>query len=426
MPYLRKIQRYLSMKVGVYLGKISTEAGGGYIFQSEVLSALTELAETSRHMFYLLTYRSDGLEPYLRSGHVKLEILTAADRDDYGSLWKTKASKLKTRLQRTFLSPKEEIKKRNELPDHTDLIQKAVRSLEIDVIWFAGPTFEVVPDVPYLATVWDLQHRLQPFFPEVSSDGWWEFREAFFGKYLCRAALVITGSQVGQAEIERFYQVPSERIRVLPHPTPQFALDHFSVDQKETLEKYGINPGYLLYPAQFWPHKNHVNLLLALQLLRERYQLNIPLVLVGSDQGNMGYVRDTIAKLSLSSLVHILGFVPQKDLAVLYQNAFALTYMTFFGPDNLPPLEAFALGCPVISSDVSGAREQFGDAALFVDPAEPGEIARAVMLLEQDDDLRSTLVSRGRKRAEHWTRKDFVRRLFDILDDFERVRRNWK
>ncbi len=191
------------------------------------------------------------------------------------------------------------------------------------------------------------------------------------------------------------------------------------------MTKYRIPEGYLFYPAQFWPHKNHVGLLLAVNLLRERYGLILPVVFVGYDKGNLRYVRRVVDELDLSTQVHFLGFVSQEDLVGLYRNAFALTYLTFFGPDNLPPLEAFALGCPVIASNVSGAQEQLGDAALLVDPRDEEQIALAVKSLHDDPALRQTLVQRGLQRAAKWTGEDFVRSVFSILDEFKPVLRCW-
>ena len=109
----------------------------------------------------------------------------------------------------------------------------------------------------------------------------------------------------------------------------------------------------------------------------------------------------------------------------LYRNAFALTYLTFFGPENLPPLEAFALGCPVIASDVAGAQEQLGECALLVDPKSPEEIASAIKSLRDDPDLRKTLVDCGFSRASRFTGRDYVRGVFRILDEFEPIRRCW-
>ncbi len=117
--------------------------------------------------------------------------------------------------------------------------------------------------------------------------------------------------------------------------------------------------------------------------------------------------------------VHFLGFVSRADLISLYRNAFALTYVSFCGPENLPPLEVFALGCPVVASKVSGAAEQLGEAAILVDPSNPEEIANAIKVLLDDPSLVRTMVERGRQRALRWTGRDFVHGVFKILDDLD-------
>jgi glycosyltransferase involved in cell wall biosynthesis len=185
-----------------------------------------------------------------------------------------------------------------------------------------------------------------------------------------------------------------------------------------------VEGDYLFYPAQFWPHKNHVNLLHALRLLRDR-GLDLSLALTGSDKGNLPFIRDTAARLGLTPHVRWLGFVTNDQLISLYRHAAALTYVTFFGPENLPPLEAFAAGCPVVASDVAGAREQLADAALLVDPRRPEEIAAAVERLRADPTLRAALIERGFERARRSTPAGFVAAVIAWLDDFEGVRRNW-
>lgn len=66
-------------------------------------------------------------------------------------------------------------------------------------------------------------------------------------------------------------------------------------------------------------------------------------------------------------------------------------FFQLFGPDNLPPLEAFANGCPVIASRVCGSEDQLGDAVLMVDPTKPEEIAQAMLAVFQDESLRCEL-----------------------------------
>jgi glycosyltransferase involved in cell wall biosynthesis len=140
----------------------------------------------------------------------------------------------------------------------------------------------------------------------------------------------------------------------------------------------------------------------------------------------MNHIKEMVEELDLSNQVHFLGFVPQCDMPDLYQNAFALSYTSFFGPDNLPPLEAMSFGCPVIAAAVSGAEEQLGDAALLVDPKQPEEIAGAIKSLYEDSSLRQRLIDNGLIRANQWTVNDYVQEIITAIDDIEAIRRTWK
>src|SRR5207249_1118380 len=91
--------------------------------------------------------------------------------------------------------------------DEVPPIERFISDSNIDLVWFLHPANVPVP-VPYLATVWDLQHRRQPFFPEVSTTGWtWEAREVAYRSSLPRAARIITGTKAGKDEIVAFYGV---------------------------------------------------------------------------------------------------------------------------------------------------------------------------------------------------------------------------
>ena len=113
------------------------------------------------------------------------------------------------------------------------------------------------------------------------------------------------------------------------------------------------------------------------------------LVLVGSDKGNRTFVERRAAELGISHKVLFLGFVPTEDLVGLYTNAKALVYPSFSGPENLPPLEAFALGCPATVANYRGAEEQLGDAAVLFDPMSPAAIADAIRSVVTNELLRT-------------------------------------
>ena len=389
------------MRVGILLGNSDPTAGGGYTFQKEVFDALLAIGAQSSHSFVFLCHPHTAAKlpprPLPNAEVVALDAEVAAQRTAL--------------FGRSKPGPK------------VRTLDQQLQAVGIEFVWQLSAPGQVL-DVPYLVVVWDLQHRLQPWFPEVSANGNWHHRDTLYNAVLGRAAAVIVGTQVGKLEVERFFRVDPSRILIMPHPTPRFA-DASIETGRSVREKYGIKRDYLFYPAQFWAHKNHVNLLLALKLLQRRFDRPLSIAFVGADHGNLAHVKATVDRLGIADRVHFLGFVPREDLIDLYKEAFALSYVTFFGPENLPPLEAFALGCPVIASEVSGAREQLQDAVLYVDPTSPEQMAEAVVRLASENGLRARLADAGRKIAQTRTPERFVRDALAFLDRFEAVRRCW-
>lgn len=303
-------------------------------------------------------------------------------------------------------------------------IERVILREQLDLIWYLIPDGSPV-SVPYVATVLDLEHRKQPWFPEVSYTDWtWTDREANFSRLLPRASFVITGTEQGKREIVHFYGVNGPNVAVLPFFAPPVETP-IATEVVAVRAKHGIRGEYLLYPAQFWPHKNHVNLLTALEHLGRTQGLRPTLVLTGSEKGNREHVHQTSRALGLTDRVLDLGFVSAEDLKVLYGGAAALVYPSFFGPDNLPPLEAYAHGCPVIASDIPGSREQLGDAALFFDPMSPADMASRIAEVLTDADLRNRMIEAGRALALQRPVAGYVETMSALIDRFEARRRSW-
>jgi glycosyltransferase involved in cell wall biosynthesis len=385
------------MRVGILSPTAPAKIGGGYTLEHEIFERVLEVAPASKHQLVIF----EGFRE---------------------STTKTRPSGFKTVPLKRPLGGHLDVRGRTFVWEHrwVDTI------LEREKIEFLlNTTFETVTvNTPFLAVVWDLQHRLQPFFPEVSLNGEWLRREEFYSQVLRRAAFVVVGTQAGKSEVQTFYGVPEDRIRLLPHPTPAFALDE-TVTNSDLLTKYNLPRDYVFYPAQFWSHKNHIAILQALHHLNEKENLRLPVVFTGSDRGNEQYVRSMANKLQLNDQIFFLGHVSRETLQALYRNALALCYVSFFGPENLPPLEAFGLGCPVIAANVPGASEQLGDAAILISPVDEIEIAQALKLLHNDRSTREDFIRRGKERARRFTGRDFAKGLFALLDEFESIRRCW-
>lgn len=285
----------------------------------------------------------------------------------------------------------------------------------VDVVWSLQP--EIVTDqLPFILTVWDLQHRLQPFFPEVSRSGEWESRHHSYANYACKAFLNLVGTTRGADELQRFYGIDPARVLINAFPCPPpLVLER--EEHEVLLKRLALLPDqYLLYPAQYWPHKNHLAVLLALRQLIDQGH-NLKLVLTGSNKGSLCGINNVIDKLNLHCWVVNAGFVERRDLAALYTHCFALVYPSFFGPDNIPPLEAMSYRVPALVADVPGALEQYGAAVLRFDPGRPDEIVACVNRLLNEPGLRDSLIQQGLSLISRLTPASYVDRLVSFLSD---------
>jgi glycosyltransferase involved in cell wall biosynthesis len=399
------------MKVGIFLSGILKDSGGGYTYEKEIFQSFLRLAHTTGHSYVIFsTVNISDLPDKISGKNIQYV------RIPKNNLFIKILEQLYFSINFHFFN----ILYFKFLP-----LQNEIRKNHIDFIIFLNPKHGIV-DIPSITPVWDLQHRRQPWFPEVSEKGEWEIREKYYQKVLGRSSIIVTGTSQGLDEISDLYTIPKDRIRVIPLPTPSDTLSYQKEKNNEDIQKFHITGDYLLYPAQFWPHKNHVACIQALKILHNQYHQPVSLVFVGSDKKNLSYIQDCVAHENITEYVHFLGFIPRNDLMALYQNAFAMLFPTFFGPDNIPPLEAFALRCPVIASNVSGAQEQLGDAALLFNPQKPQEIADAVDYLYSNPSARTDFIEKGVIRAKQWTSEDYVRKIISLVDEFETLHNCWK
>jgi glycosyltransferase involved in cell wall biosynthesis len=306
-------------------------------------------------------------------------------------------------------------------------ISRWFRHFGVELMLYPAPnslSFET--GIPYIMAIHDLQHRLQPEFPEVSANGEWEWREYLFRNGARYATLLMADSEVGKQDILDFYGpygVAPERVKILPFvPAHYLAVNVSEIEKQKVRMKYNLPERYLFYPAQFWPHKNHARIIKALDLIKQRNHIGIPIVLCGSYWGDImelafSEVMGLASQLGLDEEVRYVGYVPDEDMSGLYAGATALVFPTFFGPTNIPVLEAWAFGCPVITSNIRGIREQAGDAAILVDPHSVESIADGIYKVWTNDGVYRALIDKGRQRLSRYRPDDFSRRLAAIIDE---------
>ena len=208
------------MNVGVVLSDQGPEVGGGYVFELEILQSLMELAHESTHSFRVFCHEKT-IEVIQQLPNFNRTQVTPYDSRDPRVILEKALASISWRFNRLY----------HRFWDRGGL-EMAARKTGIEFIWLLGTEFHDL-DLPYLTVVWDLQHRLQPWFPELSARGEWEAREARHSTFLRRATSIIAGTEAGRNEIQMFYQVPAQRIAILPHPTPGFCLRDSDGDRKD-------------------------------------------------------------------------------------------------------------------------------------------------------------------------------------------------
>ena len=293
---------------------------------------------------------------------------------------------------------------------------RTLKRINPDVVLYPNnDSFMYESKLPGIIPIFDLMHIYHPEFPEVSAEGTAAKRELHYTRVCKYARAILVDSNVGRDHVVENYAIDEKKIYVLPYVAPPYVYEKNI--NTNILLRYNLPDTFIFYPAQFWKHKNHVGLLRALAILKQRGR-EIHAVLVGSPKNAGEEVNELIKSLNLTNQVINLQYVSNQELVALYRKAFALVMPTFLGPTNIPQLEAFALGCPVITSNIYGIPEQVGDAALLIDPYDPEDIANKIEKLF-DGNLRQKLIDAGYKKDKEMNLDNFSHRIMSIISELK-------
>ena len=153
-------------------------------------------------------------------------------------------------------------------------------------------------------------------------------------------------------------------------------------------------------------------------ILQKKHNIKLNIVFSGNDKGNKERIKSYAKRLKVFDRLLFTDFVSDQELIALYKNSLALVMPTYFGPTNLPPLEAFKIGVPVIYPDLNGLREQVGNAALLIDLNDPNSLSEAIIKLLKNKNLKNDLITKGYKIANKSKNYNRIEALESILITF--------
>lgn len=301
----------------------------------------------------------------------------------------------------------------------------------VDLVYFISPSplALAVEEFNYIFTVWDLNFLDSVEFPEVYGKGEFERRDRLYQTAIRKAVRVVTDSPITRKRIIEIYNVAESRIilfEFLPSDSVYIGEKEYFDNYIDIKKEYGITGEYIYYPAQFWPHKNHSYILAGLKILKEKYGLKVNAVFSGSDRGNLGFILKKTKEEGLGDQVFYIGFVEGEKIPYLYKQALALVMPTYFGPTNIPPLEAVKLGCPVLYSDLPDLKDQVRDAVNFMDLRNPESLCKELLKIIKHPAEIDALIDRGKRKIEELERGNRWPLLKDAFDDYRQKMKCWK
>lgn len=368
-------------------------SGGVEQVVTGLAQGLSSLADGDES-YYFLTYADadDWLAPYV-SGPCHILHTEQSRQRSWRRVIAARAPALRRMLEGLAALA---VTKAVNIPTSNGTIERS----NIDLMHFTLQS-AFLTDVPSIYQPHDLQHlHLPEYFSRYEREG----RSIVYKRFADQARMIAVSSSWVREDLVGNLGVAREKIAVVPLAPATEVYDRPTSDQLHSVRsKFGLPDEFLFYPAQTWPHKNHIGLIEAAAQVRDQHGTCIPLVFSGRLSEHHSILEKRLNELGLSEQVRFLGFVTAPELQCLYRLCRGVVIPTKFEAASFPLWEAFLAGAPTACSNVTSLPTQAGDAALIFDPDDSGDIAQTIYTLWIDEALRNKLSERGADSVKRFT-----------------------
>ncbi len=272
---------------------------------------------------------------------------------------------------------------------------------------------------PYVVTAHDVLEHMHRARDKSGVRRWLHFQ--LTRHMLGRAARIFAVSNFTKKDVETLFGVASQQIEVVYNAIDdRFRQGHATEGDRQMIaERYQVNYPFLLYAGRISPHKNVGRIIEAFSALKGELEKegkypDLKLIIIGDELSREPELRRTVVRSAVQNDVRFLGFVPIDALRIFYDQAKVFVFPSLYEGFGLPPLEAMALGTPVVTSNTTSLPEVVEKAAVLVNPENVFEIMRAIHRVLLDQPLREKLKQRGYEQAGKFSWDTTARRLLHV------------
>lgn len=264
-----------------------------------------------------------------------------------------------------------------------------------------------------VVTIFDLSPHL---FPETHRLSTVMAHKFLLPLILKKADCIITISNSTKNDLKHL-KVDAGKIKVI-HLAADEKFQPLDKEKIQTFKtKYNLNFRFLLYIGTLEPRKNIPTLIQAFSNLKKKHVLPHKLVIAGKKGWKYKSIFELIEKLNLQDDVIFTGYVPDEDLPALYNAADLFVFPSLYEGFGLPPLEAMACGCPVITSNTSSLPEVVGDAGIMIDPYDVDGLAEAIYNVLTNMELKEDMVKKGLERAKMFSWEKTAKETLKVYEE---------
>lgn len=279
-------------------------------------------------------------------------------------------------------------------------LPRAVARVRPDLLHCTSNTAPVKCPVPLVLTLHDIifLEKRQSSSRSLYQEMGWHYRRLVVPRILSECRKIITVSNFECNRIREALNLPKDRLTAVYNGySPHFRQ---MPPAPEIVHKYIPSDDYLFFLGNTDPKKNTPRVLKAYGLYLRQSKHKRPLLIADLKEEAIDGILSAEGIKEVKPYLSFPGYIPNADLAALYNGAFAFLYPSLRESFGILMLESMACGTPVIAGNTSAMPEIAGEGALLADPLDENDIARKILLLEEDDTFYQQQVDYGLERVK--------------------------